>query len=300
MPPSSLTRKPAMKTLALALILATAACAARAQEPVTFIEYGPQALQMHTQNNADIQAALNKLLEKSEKQLDALDSLVKWHGDFSAANKASVESAKDAILANTLTTTKSTQQLMQERASVTGKELFEDSPDGVFKGIGNTFEKKEKDADGNEITVTTDRDPEKYKAEAQKLQDIKEFYRVREEALDKQKALEAARLQAHIDLLKTEDEVETRRLTAQIATLDAELIAIRQDVANANHELEVHEKAVNLQTIADAKAGQEDSGRDPTSMRQKAEAMQDKVKQVIDKMKTDLNNRSSKGRGRLP
>lgn len=123
---------------------------------------------------------------------------------------------------------------------------------------------------------------------------------MREEALDKQKALEAARLQAHIDLLKTEDEVETRRLTAQIATLDAELIAIRQDVANANHELEVHEKAITLQTIADAKAGQEDSGRDPASMRQNAEAMQDKVKQVIDKMKTDLNNRSSKGRGRLP
>lgn len=150
-----------MKTLTLAMtLLAAAVCATQAQQPVTFIEYGPEALQMHTQSNADVQAALNKLLEKSEKQLTALDALVKWHGDFSAANKASVESAKDAILANTLTTTKSTQQLMQERAAVTGEEVFEDSPDGVFKGIGNTFEKKQKDADGNEVTVTTDRDPE--------------------------------------------------------------------------------------------------------------------------------------------
>ena len=85
-----------MKTLLF--VLAATATTALAQQPVTMIEYGPQALQMHRQSNADIQAALNQLLEKSEAQLDSLNTLVQRQGDYLAANRDSVTRAQDAIL----------------------------------------------------------------------------------------------------------------------------------------------------------------------------------------------------------
>ncbi|MCB1226024.1 MAG: hypothetical protein KDK99_09470 [Verrucomicrobiales bacterium] len=289
-----------MKTLLF--VLAATATTALAQQPVTMIEYGPQALQMHRQSNADIQAALNQLLEKSEAQLDSLNTLVQRQGDYLAANRDSVTRAQDAILSNTLTTTKTTAELMAERANASGSDLFQDSANGVFKGIGATYEKKVTDAAGNTTTETANRSAESYTEEAMRLKDITEFYRVRDASLEKQKALELARMEAHIALISTEDQVETQRLTAQISTIDAELIAVRQDVANATHELEVHEKAIQVQSIADAKAQMENLGRDSGSMMQNVEAMQQRVQEAVDAMRAGAEERAAAGtgRGRLP
>ncbi|MDB6140478.1 MAG: hypothetical protein JWO94_3550 [Verrucomicrobiaceae bacterium] len=295
-----------MKTLTVLSIVLFSAAFSQAQQPVTVIEYAPGSTAMTSSqaiqtNTADIKAALDQLLNKAQQQLTDLDKQLQRTGDYLAANRQSVTGASNAIQQNGTTPTKTTSQLVSERSATAGSDVYNDSADGVFKGIGKTYVSAvEKDADGN--PVTKQRDAANYTSEAKKLYDIGEFYRTRDSALTKQQALEAARLQAHLDLLQTQDSVETQRLTAQISTIDAELIAVRQDVTNASDELAIHEKAITLQEAADAKAKMETYGQGAGSMTQKASDTAAKVQQMVQNMKDQAkqNADSKTTRGRLP
>lgn len=289
-----------MKTLTTLGILVLATVMGRAQTQI--IEYAPGSVALSnsnamTQSAADIKSALDQLLAKAQSQLDDLDKQLQRTGDYLAANRASVTDANTAIQNNTTTTTKTTAVLVSERAKADGKDVFNDSADGVFKGIGDTYTTTEKQPDGTKKTVTKNRDGSNYTYEAKRLYDISEFYRVRDDAIAKQQALEAARLEAHLSLLNSQDEVETQRLTAQISTIDAELIAVRADVANASHELEIHEKAVVLQQTVDAKAKMESVGHG-VGTQAGVDAMTAQVQKAIDDMKAKAGKKTP--RGRLP
>jgi len=265
----------------------------------TIVEYGPTTSGKMETNHTEIKTALNELLTKATKQLEALDKQLQRTGDYMATVRADsgILEAQDAMAENGVTSVKTNAELATIREAAKGDDVFNPDSDeaGVFKSISTTyqFNTGEKDKDGNFIYETRNRDGKEYTNEGKKLADLKEFYRVRDEAITKQKNLEDARIEAHTALLETEDAVETQRLSSLISSIDAELIAVRQDVANASHELEMHEKAIQLQQVVDAKSKQEDLGRKSTS----SEDIADMVKSMIDAAKA--RSKEDKKRGRL-
>lgn len=281
-----------MKTLTTLGILVMATVLGRAQTQI--VDLVPDGVAM--QSNTAIKSTLDQLLAKAQSQLDDLDKQLQRMGDYTAKSPGA-ESVNASIQGNLATVNKTTSELVAARSGVTGKDVFNDSADGVFKGIGDKYTTTETGADGKKTTVTKDRDQSNYTFEAKRLYDISEFYRVRDEAIAKQQALEAARLDAHLKLLKSQDEVETQRLTSLISTIDAELIAVRADVANASHELEIHEKAVVLQQTVDAKAKMESIGQG-VGTQSGVDAMTSQVKKAIDDMKAKAGKKTP--RGRLP
>lgn len=304
-----------MKTLSFISLCVLSVGAGYCQTPV--VELDPvgaskAALDNINSNTASVKQALDELLDRANKQLTELEKQSKAMGNYLAANSASVEKARTDIQANK-DTLKTNSQMVSERSALTGAEVFNDNADGSFKGIGTTVKTKAVDKDtGKIVEVTKERDKTLYTGESQKLYDIDEVNRVFDETLAEQKRLEAARLEAQIALLQTQDAVETQRLAVQIGSLDAQLIAIRQDVANQNVMREAHKDQIQLQEIVNAKAKGEASGSGAGRTQSDITAMQDKVKKLIDEMraKSAANSAASKGdgdkatkvnaRGRLP
>jgi hypothetical protein len=263
------------------------------QSPVTYIEYGPVSGPAQEAHQTAVTEALKALLEKAEKQLSALDDLTattkRNQGDYTGGNSDSVMNAKAALDLPPLSVL-TTESLMAERNGATGDVLFEDSANGVFNGIGRQYEGR--DSKGMLTGDMEDRDPTRYEEEAQRLAGISDFYRVRDESLNRQTALELARQQAHIDLLKTADAVETQRLTALIASINADLVAIRADVANASHEADMYEKAKAVQAAAQAKAKTEGTSTDPTTIRSRGEEARKQLQDMIAKLQAAAQQRA--------
>ena len=261
----------------------------------TVIEFGPNAKTDVT----SIRTSLEDLLKRADEQLKKLDDQLTRTGDYLADNRASVTAAQTAMqeASQIGEGAKTNAQLAADRAKMDGKDVFDGSKDidGVFTAVSETYTGKVRNDKGEWVEQDNlKRDPELYKLEAKMLGDLREFYRIRDEAVTKQKALEAARNDALEDLLETEDEVETARLSTLISSIDSELIAVRQDVANASDEVAMHEKGMQLQTIVESKSKQEEMGRKGTSV----EDLTKMVNEMLEKSKG--RSKEEKKRGSLP
>lgn len=249
----------------LLFLLTTAMHPVFAQQALTYIDSSLDTT--GSTRHTEIKAALDKLVEKATDQLARLEDQLKRTGDYLAEeNRASVLAAQEAVTnyGVSTNTVKTNAELAALRAGAKGEDVFDATKSiaGVFEAVSPTYTKKTTNADG---TVTESAPIERvaadYDDEAKRLQELNLYYQTRDAVIQRQRALEAARLKAHQDLLKTTDSVETQRLTALISSIDSELIAIRQDIANANHELEVFEKASILQQTVEAKTKREELGR---------------------------------------
>jgi len=209
-------------------------------------------------NGTELRNLLQQQLDKATQQIDRLDKQLARTGDYAATNIPGVSNAQAALI-NAASPDQSTKLrtaavLGAERDAITGEEVFTGDVAGVFKSIGATYTTK----DG----VVKNRDAATYKSDAKSVSNLKEFYRIRDTAVQKQTDLENARISAFDELLSAPDEVATQRLTAIISTLDAELIAVRQDIANASADLQAQERAASLQASVDAKAKNEATAAD--------------------------------------
>jgi hypothetical protein len=282
-------------------LLAGAALPCLGQQPVTMIDYAPassaatinQGIQTNT---ADIKAALDQLLDKAQKQLAELEKQSVAMGNYKAENRDSVINASNALSAPPVKI-KTNEELVKERKETEGSDVFVDSADGTFQGIGNKFTTKEKNDKGKYVEVTKDRDKTFYAEDAKKLYNVNEFYRVRGETTDQRQLLEAARLDVLLALLNTEDNVETQRLTAQLNTINSQLLALGQDVSNASDELTVNEKAMELQRQIDGKAKVEAAGGNTMRSDSAIAAMQAKVDALIKTMKDGAASRAAANNG---
>lgn len=278
-----------MKTL---IALFSAMCGigvVSAQTPIVELDpVGPSkaALDAINTNTAGTKNALDELLKKADTQIGKLDDQLKRIGTYGPDGRPSLISAQGAMQTDPKNPiNKTNAQLATERAAASGKDVFTSSADGTFTGIGAKYQGIVRDAKGKVVmeggkmkTEARDRDETKYTEEGKQLNDINEFYRVRDQVNKRQTELEAARAQALADLLKTEDQAETQRLSTLIGSIDAELIAVRQDIANKTHELEVHEKEVALQKLVDSKAKSEEMSRTkaPTTVEGITKLIEDK------------------------
>ena len=268
----------------------------------TVIEFGPNAKTEVTSIRTSLENLLKKAddqLKKLDDQLGRVDEQLKRTGDYTADNRASVISAQSAMDAASQMGegAKTNAQLAADRAKIEGKDVFDTSKDidGVFTAVSKTYTGKVRNDKGEWVDKKgMERDPELYEFESKILGNLREFYRVRDEAINKQKALETARNEALQDLLVTEDEVETTRLSTLISSIDAELIAVRQDVANASDEVAMHEKGIQLQASVESKSKQENTGRKSTSV-------EDMTKMINDMLeKSRGRSEDDKKRGSLP
>lgn len=261
-----------MKTLIALLFATSGICVVSAQTPIVELDpVGPSkaALDAINNNTADTKLALDELLKKADTQINKLDEQLKRIGTYGPDGRPSLTAAMGGLQSDpSKPINKSNTQLADDRAAASGKDVFTSSADGTFKGIGAKYQGIVRDAKGKVVmeggkmkTEERDRDEKKYTEEGKQLNDINEFYRVRDAVNKRQTELEAARAQALADLLKTEDQAETQRLSTLIGSIDAELIAVRQDIANKTHELEVHEKEAALQKLVDSKAKSEEMSR---------------------------------------
>lgn len=257
-----------MKTtiaLGFLLLLTGAMRPVHAQQPLTYIDSSLDTT--GATRHTEIQASLEKLFEKATNQLARLEDQLKRTGDYLATEERdSVLNAQTAMedFGTSVSTVKTNAELAAERAAARGEDVFDSSKSiaGVFEAVSPTYTKKTMNADGTTtVSEPIERDAADYTDEAKRLKELSFYYNTRDAVIQRQRALESARLTAHQDLLTTEDSVETQRLTTLISSIDAELIAIRQDIANANHELEVFEKASVLQKTVEAKTKREDLGR---------------------------------------
>jgi hypothetical protein len=286
-----------MKTNTVLCLLMLGTAASYGQQPLTYIDSSLDTT--GATRHTEIKTALDELLKKAESQLQKLDDQLTRTGDYLADNRASVTAAQTAMqeASQIGEGAKTNAQLAADRAKMDGKDVFDGTKDidGVFTAVSETYTGKVRNDKGEWVEQDNlKRDPELYKLEAKMLGDLREFYRIRDEAVTKQKALEAARNDALEDLLETEDEVETARLSTLISSIDSELIAVRQDVANASDEVAMHEKGMQLQTIVESKSKQEEMGRKGTS----AADIEKMVKDMLDKSKA--RTKEEKKRGSLP
>lgn len=286
-----------MKTNTVLCLLMLGSAASYGQQPLTYIDSSLDTT--GATRHTEIKTALDELLKKAESQLQKLDDQLTRTGDYLADNRASVTAAQTAMqeASQIGEGAKTNAQLAADRAKMDGKDVFDGSKDidGVFTAVSETYTGKVRNDKGEWVEQDNlKRDPELYKLEAKMLGDLREFYRIRDEAVTKQKALEAARNDALEDLLATEDEVETARLSTLISSIDSELIAVRQDVANASDEVAMHEKGMQLQVIVESKSKQEEMGRKGTSV----EDITKMVNEMIEKSKG--RSKEEKKRGSLP
>lgn len=248
-----------MKTVCIITAIVMAALGrASAQDVATDVAILNKLTEFHVDygmNSTELKNVLNNLLTEAKNQVQRLDDQLARTGDYAAANYEGVTSAMTAVEATVdpskSTLLKTSAELGAIRNNVTGAEVFTEAVEGVFTPIGAKFTAK----DGTE----KDRSAATYKPEALALTNIKEYERIRNAAILRQQELSAARIQAHMDLLEAPDEVATQRLTALIGTLDADLIAVGQDIANASTDLQNQDRANALQSSVDAKARSEET-----------------------------------------
>lgn len=266
-----------MKTcIALVMSLMAAGAAVRAQDVPIDVQTLNEIKGFRTEmNGTELNNKIAQLLEEAKKQVDRLDQQLQRTGAYdqppapgvTAAQNVLVASAAGNLSKETGTMLRTSAELGAERDAVKGSDVFafkdtetENAMAGVFKPIGETYV----DKDGKEVK----RDESKYKSDAIALNNLKEYYRVHNNAIAKQQELEAARVDAQVALLEAENEVQARQLSSLIGSLDSELIAVRLDIANASANVQTQERALALQSTVDAKAGADTTnanrGRRPT------------------------------------
>lgn len=214
----------------------------QAQE--TIVTAAPTVEAAIMRSSADLNATLTRLLEEAEKQKEKLESSLQRMGDPEQVQLASVQMLKNEILASA-NLLKNQQQQRQQMSALTGAEVFEDDASGLMEKIGATFTKK----DG----TPADRDPERYRMESAMNTQVKEFKRVREEALKRKEKLKAELAEVIQDIESCKDIASAMKLNSMVIALDGEISECNQaimvaeaDVAMAEKELVGHARVMSL------------------------------------------------------
>ena len=242
-----------MKTKIVLLGFALSAATAFSQDP-TIVEYGPLTNQMTVDNHNQLMNTLNQLLSKADSQLKDLDNQLKQIGDYKAAatsgpatdEAAIVKASLDAAAAGGL---KTNADLKASRDDNSNKDIFNSDLDGAMTKIGDTY----KDKAGN----TKQRDVSNYKVENDLNVRIKEYNRVRDQAIQDQARLQQALMEALDALEKATDQATIDTQSALIQTIEGQIQASQNTVLNANNDVIIREKEIANQRQIEAKSRME-------------------------------------------
>lgn len=231
-----------MKTIPVLLSTLLMTGSAWAQE--TIVTAAPTVEAAIMRSSADLNATLTRLLEEAEKQKEKLETSLKQMGDPQEVQLASVQMLKQEILASAkMLKTKDEQR--QQMTSITGAEVFDDDASGLMEKIGATITKE----DGTVV----DRDPERYRMESAMNSQVKEFKRVRDEALTRKEKLKRELAEVIQDIESCRDIASAMKLNSMVIALDGEISECNQtimvaeaDVAMAEKELVSHARVMSL------------------------------------------------------
>ncbi len=203
----------------------------QAQE--TIVTAAPTVEAAILRSSADLNATLTRLLEEAEKQKEKLETSLQRMGDPEQVQLASVRMLKDEILASA-NLLKNKEQQRQQMSALTGAEVFEDDASGLMEKIGATITKK----DGTPV----DRDPERYRMESAMNTQVKEFKRVREEALTRKEKLKAELAEVIQDIESCKDIASAMKLNSMVIALDGEISECNQTIMVAEADVAMAEK----------------------------------------------------------
>jgi len=212
-------------------------------------------------SNTDLNATLTQLLNEAEMQNEKLKNSLERMGDPATVNLASVGIIKDDILGSAKSLkTEAEQRTMM--SGLTGAEVFSDDAFGLMEPIGATVTKD----DGTEV----ERDPEKYRLESAVMAQIKEFRRVREEALTRKTMLTEELSEVLLDLEAAKDLATIQKLNGMIAVLRGQIDEVNQSILIAQADAEMTQKELVGQAQVMTKAKQEEAmlnrpGPDPAT-----------------------------------
>lgn len=239
-----------MKTSRFVLASFLVAAAAAAQSGGTVITSAPTIEAAINTSSTDLNATLTQLLNEAERQNEKLQTSLDRMGDPAAVNLASVQLIKQDLL-DSASLLKTEEQQRTMMTGLTGAEVFEDDAFGLMEPIGATVTKD----DGTEV----DRDPEKYRLESAVMAQIKEFKRVREEALQRKNALTTELGEVIQDLEEAQDLASIQKLNAMITLLRGQIDEINQSILIAQADAEMTQKELVGQAQIMTKAKQEEA-----------------------------------------
>lgn len=195
-------------------------------------------------------ATITQLLSEAEKQTGKLEDTLKQISDPAKVHAASVTLIKNAIVDSAkLLKNEAEQRAMM--SNLTGAEVFTDDALGVMEPIGATVTKE----DGTVVN----RDPERYRLESAVVAQVREFKRVREEALTRKKELTEQLGDVFEQLEIAEDLGNIQKLDAMMRVLKGEIEECNQTILIAQADVEMTEKELIGQAQVMAKAKQEEN-----------------------------------------
>jgi hypothetical protein len=237
-----------MKTSRLVLASFLVAASAAAQD--TVITSAPTIEAAINNSSTDLNASLTQLLNEAERQNERLQTSLDRMGDPAAVNLASVAIIKQDIL-ESASLLKTEQQQKEMMSGLTGAEVFEDDAFGLMEPIGATITKD----DGTEA----ERDADKYRMEAAVMAQIKEFKRVRGEALERKEKLTTELAEVIQDLEDAQDLASIQKLNAMIALLRGQIDDVNQSILIAQADAEMTQKELVGQAQIMTKAKHEEA-----------------------------------------
>lgn len=184
-------------------------------------------------NHEAVMAVLQQQLEEAERQSASIQQQLDRMGDPRSVLPPAVSMAKEDIL-NAVAALKTTDEQRTAISGLTGAEVFDDDAFGLMDPIGSTVTLE----DGTEV----ERDPEKYKLEAGLRAHLKEYYAIRDEAIDKQRALGEELANVLEQLETAEDFATVQKLGAMVTVLQGQIDQWNQKVAIAHNDVVMAEK----------------------------------------------------------
>lgn len=255
-----------MKTRLLIAAALTLTAAARAQTGVIVtsaptLEAGQSQM---TGQLSDLTGTLTQLLDEAKLQNEKLQTSLERMGDPKSMNADSLAIIKQDVQ-KSATSLKSQEDQLAMMKSIDGSEVFNDTAFGVMTAIGDKITRK----DGTEV----DRDPEKYKMEAAMLAHVKEYRRVRGEAIARKETLTRELENVIDDMSSAEDMATLQKLQLMMTALRGQIQECNDTIMIAQADAEMTAKELEGQARVLTKGKQEeDYANSPRSKLGTAEA----------------------------
>lgn len=241
-----------MKThslIAAAMMLAAAAQAQSGGVVVTSAPTLESGQSQMTSKLTDLSATLTQLLDEAKLQNEKLQTSLDRLGDPNSMNADSIAIIKQDVQ-KSATSLKSQEDQLAMMKSIDGSEVFNDTAFGVMTAIGDKITRK----DGTEV----DRDPEKYKMEAAMLAHVKEYRRVRGEAIARKEALTKELENVIDDMSSAEDMATLQKLQLMITALRGQIQECNDTIMIAQADAEMTAKELEGQARVLTKGKQEE------------------------------------------
>ncbi len=233
-----------MKTYLLittALMLATAA---KAQTGGVVVTSAP-TLEL---GQSELSAKLTQILNEAQLQNEKLQTSLERLGEPRDLNASAITTIQEDIRKGA-TSLKTREEQLTMMQAIDGSEVFNDTAFGVMQPIGRTVTRD----DGVEV----DRDPEKYKMEAAQLAHVKEYKKVRSEAIERKKALNRELSGIIEDLNNAQDLSNIQKLQGMITALEGQLAECNATIMVAQADSEMTLKELEGQARVVIKGKQE-------------------------------------------